>query len=273
MKRILVTSDLSVRSDRALERAIQLARQHGAALSVLHVIDDDLPLAVVERMTEAAHLSLAQTLSDAGLTTGAPEIRVGPVVETVIAAAEEFDVDLVVLGIHKPRPFWDMVSGTTMERIVRALTRPVLLVAERVHGPYASVLCGIDLSPASAAAARAAASLAPEAALSAFHAVHVPYRGFLGIDDSVHKFAPFLKEAEEELGKWWAEADLPARLKAPRPLPESVQKAFEAARSQSAADLFALGAHGRPAIAPTLLGGFAEYQLRHPVCDVLVVRR
>lgn len=273
MKRILVTSDLSVRSDRALDRAVQLAKEHGAALSVLHVIDDDLPMAVVERITEAAHLSLSEALSDAGIAGTSPEIRVGPVVEMVIAAAEELDADLVVLGIHKPRPFWDMVSGTTMERIVRALSRPVLLVAERVHGPYASVLCGIDLSPASVAAARAAAALAPQAEMSAFHAVHIPYRGFLGINDSVQKFAPFLKEAETELEEWWADADLPARLAPPRPLPESVQTAFEAARSQCAADLFALGAHGRSALAPTLLGGFAEYQLRHPVCDVLVVRR
>lgn len=273
MKRILVTSDLSVRSDRALGRAIQLAKDHGAALSVLHVVDDDLPPSVVETLSEAARGVLSQTLEAAGAGDTQVEIRVGPVVETITTTAEELDAELLVMGVHKARAFWDMVSGTTMERAVRALTRPVLLVAQPANGPYASVLCGLDLSPASAAAARTAARLAPKARLTAFHAVHIPYRGLLGNDDTMHDVAPFLAEAETELAAWWRGADLPAGLERPTPTADDVGHAFEIARLKSGADLFALGAHGRPAFAPTRLGGFAEHLLRHPVCDVLVVRR
>ncbi len=273
MKRILVTSDLSVRSDRALDRAIQLANEHGADLSVLHVVDDDLPPAMVETLSEAARGALSRALEAAGAGTAAVELRVGPVVETVCATAEELNADLVVMGVHKARAFWDMVSGTTMERTVRALKRPVLLVAERVNGPYASVLCGIDLSPASAAAARAAARVAPKARMTAFHAVHIPYRGLTGTDDTMYELAPFLAEAEAELSRWWPGADLPATLERPTPTADDVAHGFEIARLKAGADLFALGAHGRSALAPTRLGTFAEHLLRHPVCDVLVVRR
>ena len=41
MKTILVATDFSPRSDRALRRAILIARRQGATLVLAHVIDDD----------------------------------------------------------------------------------------------------------------------------------------------------------------------------------------------------------------------------------------
>lgn len=41
--RILVASDLTARSDRAIARGFQLARQLNAELRLLHVVDADLP--------------------------------------------------------------------------------------------------------------------------------------------------------------------------------------------------------------------------------------
>ncbi|WP_170842129.1 hypothetical protein [Pacificibacter marinus] len=46
-----------------------------------------------------------------------------------------------------------------MERIVRILEYPVLLVSHPVTGPYQSILCGLDLSPSCLAAGRTAMSL------------------------------------------------------------------------------------------------------------------
>jgi universal stress protein E len=43
MKRILVATDLSERSRLALRRALSLARQFGAELTILHVVDDERP--------------------------------------------------------------------------------------------------------------------------------------------------------------------------------------------------------------------------------------
>ena len=49
MKRILVATDFSERSDRALRRATLLARQCGAALTIMHGLDDDRSPRIVER--------------------------------------------------------------------------------------------------------------------------------------------------------------------------------------------------------------------------------
>ena len=50
---ILVATDLSIRSERALRRAAKLAEQHDARLTVLCIVDEDLPQRVATRMRDA----------------------------------------------------------------------------------------------------------------------------------------------------------------------------------------------------------------------------
>ena len=48
MKRLLAATDLSERSDRALQRAVAIAGQHSAALEILTVVEDALPAPLLE---------------------------------------------------------------------------------------------------------------------------------------------------------------------------------------------------------------------------------
>ena len=54
MKKLLLATDLSARSDRALERSLSLARERGADLTVVHVVEGDLPPALAEAQNRAA---------------------------------------------------------------------------------------------------------------------------------------------------------------------------------------------------------------------------
>jgi nucleotide-binding universal stress UspA family protein len=47
MRRILVASDFSARSNRAARRATLLARTYGSSITVVHVVDDN-PVLMVE---------------------------------------------------------------------------------------------------------------------------------------------------------------------------------------------------------------------------------
>jgi nucleotide-binding universal stress UspA family protein len=273
MKNILVASDLSHRSDRAVERAVQLSEQHGAKITLLHVIDDELPEAMTSQMRVAAQENLAAVLK----SEKAPEdadvvIKTGPVMDTIVAFVKNMNPDLVVLGTHKPRIFWDMFSGTTVERIVRALEHPVLLVSQPVTGAYQSILCGVDLSPSCLAAGRTAMTLSPDATVTTFHTVHVPYRGMIAPHASEKQTSPFYNDASNRLTEWWDENDIPEGMPKPVVSITSVSLAFEQARTHTKADLVALGAHGRSSLAPTFLGSFTEEQIRNPVSDVLIVR-
>ncbi len=106
VKRLLVATDLSPRSDRALDRAVLVARQKGAALIVLHVIDDDLPAAVAERRKAEAAAVIRQHLASA---PDAPGLNVtvtvvyGEAVNEILRAAEDCDADLVVLETIRMR--------------------------------------------------------------------------------------------------------------------------------------------------------------------------
>ncbi|MEO0682479.1 MAG: universal stress protein, partial [Pseudomonadota bacterium] len=165
MRRILVASDLSARSDRALARAAALAQTHGAALHVAHVTDDELPAALAHPQAEAARAHLLHALGGA---TAELHAETGDPAEALPALAERLDVDLLVVGPHRGRGLADLVASTTVERIVRASLRPCLLAQAAPPAPYARALCGVDLSPAAAAALRAVRRLAPDAAIHAF---------------------------------------------------------------------------------------------------------
>lgn len=271
MKLILVATDLSERSDRALERAFALAEQTGAALKLLHVTDGDLP----EEIAKIHQHEALQRLTT--LTAARPQIetRIEAAIDDPMSyihtVAEAQDADLIVLGAHRRRPLTDMFFSTTMERLVRASRRPVLLVSQATAGAYRRPLCGIDLSPASAAAARMAAHLAPEAEIASFFAYHVPFHSMAG-GELEQRLAPFLAEAKAELDAWTKTADLPERFQKPEPVMAGVRQALDRAMAVNKPDLLAVGAHGRSSLSLNLLGSFTQELLREPLCDTLVVR-
>ena len=57
---ILIAHDLRSTADLALRRAAQLARQHGAKLTLLHVFDPKLDHAERERIEQALDRSLTE---------------------------------------------------------------------------------------------------------------------------------------------------------------------------------------------------------------------
>lgn len=271
--KILVATDLSIRSERALRRAAQLAVQHEAELTALCIIDEDLPVKLAHKVREDMVDELA--LHCEGLDHGhaIQRVEIAEVVQGILKVLEESGADLLVLGIHRHRPLWDLVYGTTMERILRVAQVPVLLVKTVPHAPYARILAGIDMSEACALSISEAHELSPEAAISAFHAVHVPYRGLVAPHGSAEALSPFLDEAERAMETWWESADLPAACEMPRAESAGRTELLMQKLNEVSPDLLAIGAHGRSSFTPTMLGSFTEQILRDPPCDVLVVRR
>lgn len=273
MKRILVASDLSARSERALRRAALLAKEQGAEISVVSVVDEDLPAAAAQSLRAEAERTLEGVCQAVLGAPAAIEVVIGEPVEAIVRQVEKVEADLLVVGIHRPRRFWDMFGGTTMERMIRATDCAVLVVRDAVEHGYERVLLGVDLSPACVSVAKAAAGLAPDASFTTFHAVHVPYRGLMGRGASAADVEPFVEEAAADLSAWWPKSGMPAVCARPDPEVGEVIEVLEAAIGRVHPDLLAVGAHGRPMLAPTFLGSLTESVLRNPPCDVLLVRR
>ena len=264
---ILVATDLSTRSDRAVRRAAYIARTHDAALTVLTIMDNAMPAEVIDTLHSKTRAALERFVAVAceGVKV---TVRAEPGDPTVdIMKACDGDVDLLVMGTHRIRPFLDALRETTMERIVRHVSTPVLLVTDRADHHYANVLGACDFSPASGAALRMAHAVAPEATLHPVHALNVPYAGRLSrtysASDAIE--ASFRREAEGVARKWYAAETLPTdKMTDLEILPGKGE--------MGDADLIAVGAHGRVGAMRSLLGSLATDLMRDPPCDVVIAR-
>lgn len=272
MKTILVASDLSERSDRAMRRAASLAKAHGAKLIAMAVIDEDLPSAIAATQVEQAG---AQLSSAFGENADGAEFKavIGDPFRDIHTAAAEANADLIVLGLHRPRPMLDLFRETTMERLVRMSERPVLIVRDLGVGDYARILTPIDFSPASEAALRAASTISPGADVQAFHAYHVPFQGFRGGQVSAAESNSFRRQANAEMEKWLKTADLPASAPKIELVEGSIQQVLMQRIGTFKPDLIAIGAHGRSSVAPGIVGNVTLELKRNPPCDMLIARQ
>lgn len=283
MKRLLLATDLSARSDRALERALQLAREHGAHLTVLHVVDEELPETVRTRTGEAAEAEIGRAVTKLG---GDRDVDVSICVApgrghiAVLDAAARDDCDLIVLGRHRDESPDRPLRGTTMERVLRQGRIPVLVAAERADGPYARVMVAIDFSVFSRFAAKAALAVAPGAEIHFVHAFQVPFEGFLTgnatrAEVGEQRDAALARMIDAEMAAFLDAGDIaPGDANRIRRVLRNGEVVgvlrSEAARIRP--DLLVMGTHGRVGIAHALLGSVAEDMLNRPPCDVLAVK-
>jgi nucleotide-binding universal stress UspA family protein len=274
VKTILVTTDLSARSDRAMLRAARLAVQHGATLRVLHVCDDDLPAALLStRCDEAEHVLRAMVDETPVLSAAAPEVEVEPghLTALVPKVAAEIGAGLVVLGSHRGRGLSELLGKPSLIRLMRGLSVPLLVVAGRTEAPYGAVSVGWDFSPAAEAAARLAAEVAPEAEMTLVHAWMDtmgtgPFGGEVGI------VLPRDEEARlrSEIARAAAELRLGGRTVAAEVAIGPPASVLRHRAEAGHADLLAIGRHARSGLATFLLGATAEDVALTAQSDVLV---
>lgn len=275
MRTILIATDLSARSDRALDRALMLAREHGADLTVLHVVDDALPQAVIDRQgREAAEAIRAYLAARGGGRSSSVEVAVGTADREIRRRAAGIGADVVVLGAHRVGEA-DSFRGSTAWKVLRESDQPVLLVRNPALEAYRRVAVAFDFSVHSEEALRLAYRFRPEE-VSVVHAYHVPYEGFLCGPDTA---SDIRDQARTELAG--AVGDVMASVRGafpeavePRSLPchgEPLETLWQQCR-QLRADLLAIGTHGRTGLAHAVFGSVAESLLRNPPCDVVAVR-
>lgn len=280
MKKFLIATDLSPRSDRALNRALVLADEWEAELIVLHVVDEELPSSVADRLKADAESTIDDHLD------GYPTLNRGKVVRSVIfgrpskdivEVAASAEVDLIILGTPRDETFGDFFLGTTAERVIRHGNDPVLIVKDRVKAPYKKVLVGIDFSVYSRRAVEFSQSLVPNGDIVVVHAYEVPFKG-LGSgrttrnEDSKRQQqqmdAMLTKEMDAFLSSLSSSSPGIERVLVEGMVRPVILGQVERTR----ADLLVVGTHGRTGLAHALLGSVARDLLGDPPCDVLAVK-
>ncbi|MGI9477719.1 MAG: universal stress protein [Hyphomicrobiaceae bacterium] len=278
MKRILMANDMSARSDRALRRAVALAKEFDAELEVLTVIEEMFLEATTRSNLAFAENALAEQISgvpDANDVNITKRAVVGLDYEDIIERAEELDVDLLVLGIHRHKRR-ELFQGTTAERLVRHSTRPLLVVRDPVTSPYRRILVASDLSSQAEAATRTAARLAPVGKVVVLHAVNPHFQAILGrrdqksfIDQQRARAADALEGLVGKISTELGDAAPKFELSFPE---GKVYAAILAEVASLKPDLLAIGTHGRSGIARAVIGSIAEQLLADSPIDILTVQ-
>jgi nucleotide-binding universal stress UspA family protein len=276
---ILAATDFSTRSQRALRRAGLLARDSGAELTLVHVVDDDQPpdLVTLERR-EAERILGEQIGAMAELRGLQPRALVveGDPFDGILRAAASASADLVVMGAHRKQLLRDILVGTTIERVIRTGPFPVLMVNKAVEQPYRTALAPVDLSEPSVNAIRTgtALGLPGGARLALVHAFLPLGKGqmfYAGLSqDTIDGYVADERErATKELIAFLEANGLDDRgrsmhIEEGAPF-EVISKAVE----QLKPDVLIMGTHGRSGIAKALLGSVTEEVLRSLDVDIL----
>ena len=276
-RHLLVATDLTDRSQRAFERAIQLKSELGAAVTLLHALEPGLfPAIGEERYADAEGLlrNLITELPEdkrAGVTS---EIRVGEPFSSIIDEADKHDAELIIVGQPAKGGLKEFFIGTTTERVVLHSDLPVLVVNEPVRGAYSHVMVAMDLSEGAIRALETAYRIAPDAEFLIVHAWHVPSITFDANDAAERVAVRKSKRVRERVDRRFKEflSDLAPHARTPR---------FEflegsphvAIRSQMAVfnpDLLAMGTHARSAMKSAMIGSLSREFLAEGRCDMLV---
>lgn len=275
-----MATDLSARSDRALERAVSLAREHDAKLTVVHVIDEDLPAALAGAQEKAARQAIDEYVGE--LAAGAMpdvsiEILFGKADVDILEMSEKTGAEMIVLGMHRESARTNGFRGTTVERVIRAGNVPALLVKDRMTKPYRRIMVGVDFSVYSRRAVEFAVNFAPGGEFYLVHAYDVPFKGFLHGKNTQREVrkehqAEFERMVEEEMARFRTSVEKTAP-KLECVMQEGlVREVIHRQLGHLKPDLLVIGTHGRTGVAHAFLGSVAEDLLREPPCDVLAVK-
>lgn len=125
IRKILLGYDGSEGSERAAELTVSLAQKYDAAVVICHAFGH-MPMTATASEVRQMVNPLMERLVKLGITT---ELSVPDELpaQGILRAAEDSDVDLIVLGSRGRGTFANLLLGSTAERVLRFATVPVLI--------------------------------------------------------------------------------------------------------------------------------------------------
>jgi universal stress protein A len=146
LKKILVPTDFSEESLKAIRYAIRFAEQFAASVTLVHVFEPitypvDMGYVPVAMQTHWDSLRASTTQRLEGLAKqelkasvqGDTIVRCGSAFNEIVTVAKDLNIDLIIIATHGYGGLKHLVMGSTAERVVRHAPCPVLVVRDREH--------------------------------------------------------------------------------------------------------------------------------------------
>lgn len=143
IRRVMIALDASEPAVWALAYGATVARQFGAAVALVHVIDTTVVPAPEGAFTTVVPIedlrAEAVALLECAKGKLPPDIRPGNIIlegnpaGEIISAAEDWQADLIVLGTHARGRLSRLILGSCVEKVLRHAPCPVLIVAHPIR--------------------------------------------------------------------------------------------------------------------------------------------
>ena len=130
LRHILMCTDFSDGSHRALDYALYLAAEHNCGLTLVHVLEG-IPIPARRKQAAAKAKEALEKLVPAQTRKGckiATTVRNGTPYKEILQLAREKDADLVILAVRGRNALDVAVFGSTTYRVLQLGTFPVLAV-------------------------------------------------------------------------------------------------------------------------------------------------
>jgi len=289
VNRVMVGVDFSKDSDASLTGAMHIAALHHADVYAVHVIDnrpeDDLLNPAVEhrkQIQDALERRLRRVVEDAGIELKCEQLhavlKTGRPTEELLAAAEEFDADVVVVGNRGKGLIERTLLGSVASSLVRRLERPLIVTRGWKGASERRVLAAVDLSDDSVRVIEVAADWAKRigAPLDVLYAWEIA-----GLSDSYSAIAGLpgrdvdrtaIHDARARIAKLVSKVLGPNHNATLHVRAGLAVYEILGAVDRDDYGLVVMGSHGRRGLSKMLLGNTAEQVVERAPCSVLVLR-
>ncbi|MDP1643088.1 MAG: universal stress protein [Phenylobacterium sp.] len=277
---IILATDLSSRCDRAMQRALQLAKLWNSRLIILSVVEPDDPDESSEswnplhrrRPPASRSVAEAQIRRQFGEIADLAEVRIieGDPASIIQDVAQQVAAELIITGVGRDETFGRHVLGSTVEQLAQRTTVPLLIVKSRVW-PYEEILVATDLSESSGQALATADRFFPTAPITALYVAEAPTEGAPGLPDQRQQMADQKSGCVAFIERSGLAPEACLRVKAlvDQGRPEVAVRRY---MLEKEVDLVVVGSHGQGGVFEKRLGGVARRILDYAPADVLVVR-
>jgi universal stress protein A len=136
-RKVLVAVDFYSGGEKVLQRAVTLAKEWGAEVHLLHMVDEifapygimGAPMPVIDQkeIEEGSREQMTELAAKHGLTAENVHVESGQAVRGILATARDLDVDLIMLGSHG-RHGIRLLLGSTANGVLHEADRDVLAI-------------------------------------------------------------------------------------------------------------------------------------------------